>query len=207
MIPGQSLSGTEFPGCRGVALMTPVLGSATGSSPAGGGGRGGESGRRAQVPAPMCAVTPPSLGFSAWRPGSQDRGACLAGSRLCCGGHCSGTPALMGRGHPLPFLSTPDRAGWPAHRAPCLLPDPGSGSGEPRPAGFCHESGCLPSPVRPAGPPPALPLPDLPFTGNQPLRTVDPAEQGEATRPGMSLGWGEGLPSVQLSRQRREVGC
>ena len=55
MIPGQSLSGTEFPGCRGVALMTPVLGAVTGASPAGGGGRGGESGRRAQVPDPVCS--------------------------------------------------------------------------------------------------------------------------------------------------------
>lgn len=174
-----------------------------------GGGAGSQAGgRRSRIP---CAVTPPSLGFSAWRPGSQHRGACLAGSCLCCGGHCSGTPALMGRGHPLPFLSTPDQAGWPAHRAPCLLPDPGSGSGEPRPAGFCHAGGCLPSPVRPAGPPPALPLPDLPFAGNQPLRTVDPAEQGEATRPGMSPGtrlepWVGGGSAVCPAQQAVEGG-
>lgn len=144
-------------------------------------GRGRESGRRAQV-APMCAVTPPSLGFSAWRPGSQDR--CLpgrVGACLCCGGHCSGTPALMGRDTlPLPQHARPS---WVAStQARVCFPTQGVGLGAP-PSRVLPQAAASPALSAPQGPScPATSWLALP--GNQPLRTVDPAEQGEATRLG-----------------------
>lgn len=61
----------------------------------------------------MCGVTPLSLGFAgdqgdktevpAWWGGVGAAWSCLR-----CRGHYSGVPALMGRGHPIPFVSAPD---------------------------------------------------------------------------------------------------
>lgn len=75
MIPGPSVSGTEFPQLQRGGIDDPCpVGAVTGASPAESGGWGGGTGSQsgwAQVPVPVCRVTPLSLGFSFWRQGSS----------------------------------------------------------------------------------------------------------------------------------------